>query len=101
MGCRTLDTMLRSGRFALIGAGARLEGTLSAPEPIEAGSAPGTGNQLAPPLSPISEGAFPPSQTWPPYARSPRSPGAALSYCWDRAFDIAFKGLLHLPGQLK
>ena len=119
MGCRTLDNMLRSGRFALIGAGARLEGTLSAPEPIEAGSAPGTGSQLAPPLSPIeagsapgtgsqlapplspiSEGAFPPSQTWPPDARSPRSPGAALSYRWDRAFDIAFKGLLHLPGQL-
>ena len=100
MGSRTLDNMLRSGRFALIGAGARLEGTLSAPEPIKAGSAPGTGSQLAPPLSPISEGAFPPSQTWPPDARSPRSPGASLSYRWGRAFDIAFKGLLHLPGQL-
>ena len=84
MGSRTLNNMLRSGRFALISAGARLEGTLSAPEPIEAGSGRGTGSQLAPPLSPISEGSFPPSQTWPPDARSPRSPGTSLTHLLEQ-----------------
>lgn len=74
MGSRTLDNMLRSGRFALIGGANGFKGALSAPEPVSQGTGPGSGSPLPMALSPVAEG-FPSSQTWPPDARSPRHAG--------------------------
>lgn len=74
MGSRTLDNMLRSGRFALVAGAGGFKGALSAPAPS---NEPSPGSPLPLPLSPVSE-AFPSSQTWPPGACSPRHAGVHL-----------------------
>lgn len=75
MGSRTLDHMLRSGRFALVGGSDALKGALSAPEPINARVSQDLRSEQPLALSPVAE-AFPSSQTWPPDAKSPKSLGA-------------------------
>ena len=74
MGSRTLDNMLRSGRFALVGGTNGLKGALSAPDPSRQESSLSSGSPLPLPLSPVSE-AFPSSQTWPPDPCSPSHAG--------------------------
>ena len=75
VGSRTLDNMLRSGRFALVEGEPSLKGAISAPAPMSPGPLARRRSPVAHwPLSPNS-GAFPSFQTWPPDAKSPRSPG--------------------------
>ena len=74
MGSRTLDNMLRSGRFALVGGDNGFKGALSAPSPISTSTEPSPGSPLPLPLSPVAQ-AFPSSQTWPPGPCSPRRAG--------------------------
>ena len=79
MGSRTLDNMLRSGRFALVEGEPSLKGAISAPAPMSPGPLARRRSPVAHwPLSPTS-GAFPSFQTWPPDAKSPRSPGGCLA----------------------
>ncbi len=76
VGSRTLDHMLRSGRFALIGGG--FPSTLSAPEPVRTTIEDDSGSPLPLAISPVAE-AFPTTQTWPLDTSSPRSRGE--SHC--------------------
>ena len=71
VGSRTLDHMLRSGRFALIGGG--FPSTLSAPEPIWTAFEDDSASPLPLAISPVAE-AFPTTQTWPLDTTSPQKP---------------------------
>ena len=89
VGSRTLDNMLRSGRFALVeGEPSPLKSAISAPAPMSPGPLTRRRSPVAHwPLSPNS-GAFPSFQTWPPDVKSPRSHGGwpipAFAFCKPR-----------------